>query len=62
MERKAGRIANRVHAAYAAKQITLREALKHLEAISQYLSTTQFYKLMDMQTYARNNPHMLDEK
>jgi hypothetical protein len=62
MERKAGRIANQVHAAYAAKQITLREAIRLLEKIQHYLSTTQFYKLMDLQDHARANPHMLDVK
>ena len=60
-ERKAGQIANRIHAARAAGQITLREALGHLEKLSPYLSTSQFYKLMDLQNHAQYNPHLLDE-
>lgn len=60
-ERKAGQIANQIHAARAAKQLTLRTALDLLEKISHCLSTTQFVKLMDLQDHARNNPHLLDE-
>jgi hypothetical protein len=60
-ERKAGQIANQIHAARAAKQINLRTALDLLERISPYLSTTQFTKLMDLQDHARYNPHLLDE-
>jgi hypothetical protein len=60
-ERRAGQIANQIHAARAAKQITLREAINLLERISPYLSTTQFYKLMDLQSHARYNPHLLDQ-
>jgi hypothetical protein len=60
-QRRAGQIANRVHAARAAKQITLRQALNQLEKLSPYLSTTQFYKLMDLQDHARYNPHLLDQ-
>jgi len=60
-ERKAGQIANRIHAARAAKQITLREAVNQLDKLSPYLSTTQFYKLMDLQSHAQSNPHLLDE-
>jgi Mn-dependent DtxR family transcriptional regulator len=61
-ERRAGAVANRVHAAYSARQITLREALNLLESISHHLSTTQFHRLMDLQTYAQYNPHRLDVK
>lgn len=61
-ERQAGKIANQVHAAIAAKQITRREGLVILERISHALSTTQFYKLMDLQDAVRYNPHLLDEK
>lgn len=60
-ERKAGIAANKIHAARAARQITLREALNRLEKLSPYLSTSQFYKLMDLQTHAQYNPHLLDE-
>jgi hypothetical protein len=60
-ERKAGQIANQIHAARAAKQITLRDAINLLEKISPYLSTAQFYKLMDLQSHAQYNPHLLDE-
>jgi hypothetical protein len=60
-ERRAGQIANRIHAARAAKQLTLRQALDQLERISHSLSTTQFIKLMDLQSHARNNPHLIDE-
>jgi hypothetical protein len=61
-ERKAGQFANQVHDAYGTKQITLREAINLLEKIGPYLSTTQFYKLMDLQDHARYNPNLLDEK
>jgi len=61
-ERKAGQIANSVHAAVAAKQITRRQALNLLERISHCLSTSQFTKLMDLQDAVRYNPHLLDEK
>ena len=60
-ERKAGQIANQIHAARAAKQINLRTALDLLEKISPYLSTAQFTKLMDLQDHARYNPHLLDQ-
>ena len=60
-ERKAGQMANRIHAARAAGQITLRTALDLLEKLSPYLSTTQLYKLMDLQNHAQYNPHLLDE-
>jgi hypothetical protein len=60
-ERKAGIAANKIHAARAAGHITLRQALTHLERLSPYLSTTQFCKLMDLQTHARYNPHLLDQ-
>jgi hypothetical protein len=60
-ERKAGQIANRIHAARAAKQLTLREAIQHLDKLSPYLSTTQLYKFMDLQSHAQYNPHLLDE-
>jgi hypothetical protein len=60
-ERRAGQIANQIHAARTAKQITLRTALDHLDKLSPYLSTTQFTKLMDLQSHARYNPHLLDQ-
>ena len=60
-ERQAGQLANRIHRARAAKQLTLRQALAALEKIQHSLSTTQFYKLMDLQDCARYNPHLLDE-
>ena len=60
-ERKAGQMANRIHAARAAGQITLRTALDLLEKLSPYLSTTQFHKLLDLQNHAQYNPHLLDE-
>ena len=60
-ERKAGQMANRIHAARAAGQITLRTALDLLEKLSPYLSTTQLYKFMDLQSHAQYNPHLLDE-
>ena len=60
-ERAAGKTANRVWAALAARQITRRQALNILEKISHCLSTTQFYKLMDLQDACRYNPHLLDE-
>ena len=59
-ERKAARLANQIHAARAAKQITLRQALNLLAPLAPYLSTTQFYKLMDLQDHARYNPHLLE--
>jgi hypothetical protein len=61
-ERAAGKTANRVWAALAAKQITRRQALNLLERISHCLSTSQFTKLMDLQDAVRYNPHLLDEK
>jgi hypothetical protein len=60
-ERSAGKIANQVHAARAARQITLRQAIQQLERIQHCLSTTQFTKLIDLQDHARYNPHLLDE-
>ena len=60
-ERKAGQMANRIHAARAAGQITLRTTLDLLEKLSPYLSTTQFVKFMDLQSHAQYNPHLLDE-
>ena len=60
-ERKAGQIANRIHAARAAGQITLREAVNQLDRLSPYLSTTQFHKLLDLQNHAQYNPHLLDK-
>lgn len=60
-ERKAGQIANRIHAALAAKQITLRQAIDLLEKISHCLSHTQFCKLLDLQSHAQYNSHLLDE-
>lgn len=61
-ERKAGQIADKIYRAVDAKQITRREALAMLEKISHCLSTTQFCKLMDLQTACRYNPWLLDEK
>jgi hypothetical protein len=60
-ETKAGRIANQIHAARAAKHITLRTAISELEKLSPFLSTAQFTKLMDLQDHARYNPHLLDQ-
>lgn len=60
-ERRAGLAANRIHAARAAKQITLRQALELLDRLSPCLSTSQFHKLMDLQNHAQYNPHLLDE-
>ncbi len=61
-ERAAGRTANIVWRALEQKQITRRQALQLLERIQHCLSTTQFYKLMDLQDACRYNPHLLDEK
>jgi hypothetical protein len=61
-EMQAGRYANRIYRAIEAKQITRRQALQLLEKISHCLSTTQFCKLMDLQTACRYNPWLLDEK
>jgi hypothetical protein len=61
-EMQAGRYANQIYRAIEAKQITRRQALQDLEKISHCLSTTQFCKLMDLQTACRYNPWLLDEK
>ena len=61
-ERAAGRTANIVWRALEQKQITRRQALQLLERIQHCLSTTQFYRLMDLQDACRYNPHLLDEK
>ena len=61
-EHQAGRYANKIYRAIEAKQITRRQALQMLEKISHCLSTTQFYKLTDLQTACRDNPWLLDEK
>ena len=61
-EMQAGRYANQIYRAIEAKQITRRQALQLLEKISHCLSTTQFCKLMDLQTACRYNPWLLDEK
>lgn len=61
-ERQVGVFASKVYRAIEAKQITRREALNMLEKVASYMSTSQYYKLMDLQDVCRHNPWMLDEK
>lgn len=60
-ERKAGMIATQIHRARAEGLITLRQALDKLSKIQSYLSTSQYYKHVDLIDFARANPHLLDE-
>jgi hypothetical protein len=59
-QHQAGRIANRIYAELAARTITRRTALKQLEPIQHALSTSQFYRLMDLQDACYANPWLLD--
>ena len=57
-ERKAAMIANKVYAAFFAKQITKIEALRYLDQIEHYLSETAFNKCKDFYYELSHNAHM----
>ena len=61
---KAGRIANKIHKAYASRIISAPEAIRKLEAVDAYyvLSEAQSIKLSDLTYHYTTNRHMFDEK
>lgn len=62
-QRKAGRIANQIHAAYKARQISAPKAIQLLEDLDLrfVLSEAQSRKLADLAYGYRHNRHMFDE-
>ena len=61
--RKAGNIANKIHKAYMARQISAPKAIQLLEDLDLrfVLSDTQSRKLADLTYGYRHNRHMFDE-
>ena len=57
-ERKAAMIANKVYAAFFAKQINKKEALNYLNQIDLYLSETALRKCADFRYELSHNAHM----
>lgn len=62
-QRKAGIIANKIHRAYEARQISAPKAIQMLEDLDLHfvLSETQSRKLADLAHGYNHNRHMYDE-